>query len=54
MTNPNLKTREQVSTTIEIKLIAKLRKLSATTRIDMSKLFDEAVTDLLKKYEVKK
>lgn len=42
--------RERFSTSIDPKLINGLRKLSDNTRIPMSKLLDEAIEDLLIKY----
>jgi predicted DNA-binding protein len=45
-----LTTRDQYSTTIDKELLKKLRELSKKTRIDQSKLLDEAIEDLLKKY----
>jgi len=46
-----LKNRSRFSTTIDIELDSKLKKLSEITRIPTSKLVDEALEDLIKKYE---
>ena len=51
--NPRLKNREQFTTSARPELLEGLRKLSAETRITMSLLIDEALEDLLKKYEEK-
>lgn len=45
--------RVPYSTKIDSELKDKLMKLSETTRIPQSKLLDEALSDLLKKYEEK-
>lgn len=46
------RTREQWSTAVDKELLAKLRQLSADTRIPTSRLTDEAIEDLLVKYNV--
>lgn len=46
------RTREQWSTAVDKELLAKLRQLSADTRIPTSRLADEAIEDLLVKYNV--
>ena len=46
------RTREQWSTAVDKELLAKLRKLSADTRIPTTRLTDEAIEDLLVKYNV--
>ena len=51
--NQRLKTRTPISTAIETKLFLDLKELSISTRIPLSKLLDEAITDLLKKFEDK-
>jgi predicted DNA-binding protein len=48
--NRGLKTRKNVATTIDIELSNKLDELSKETRIPKSKLIDEAIEDLLKKF----
>lgn len=45
-------TREAFSTKIDIQLKAKLIQLSAVTRIPQSRLVDEAIEDLLTKYNI--
>jgi hypothetical protein len=46
-----LKTRKQVSTTVDISLWEELQALSKNTRVPVSKYLDEAIVDLLKKYQ---
>jgi hypothetical protein len=46
-----LKTRKQVSTTVDIRLWEELQGLSKNTRVPVSKYLDEAIVDLLKKYQ---
>lgn len=46
-----LKTRAPLSNSIDKELKIKLKELSDKTRIDQSKLLDEALEDLFKKYE---
>lgn len=46
--------RVQYSTKIDSELKTKLIALSVSSRIPQSKLIDEAVEDLLKKYEKEK
>lgn len=46
-----LKNRERFGVAVDKELLAGLRKLSEQTRIPASKLVDEAIADLLKKYE---
>lgn len=48
-----LKNRRRFTSTLKIELLEALRTLSKTTRIDMSRYLDEAVEDLLKKYDIK-
>lgn len=45
-----LKNRKKVGTTIRLDLLDNLQKLSKNTKIDISKLIDEAIEDLLNKY----
>jgi post-segregation antitoxin (ccd killing protein) len=48
--NSRLKNREPFTTTVRPDLVEALRRLSDETRINMSRLVDEALEDLLKKY----
>jgi len=50
MSDRGLKNRTPISSTIEIRLYEQLDKLTQQTRIPKSKLLDEAIQDLLKKY----
>ena len=43
----DLTTRKRITTTLNKELVKKLDELSKETRIPKSKLFDEAVKDLL-------
>lgn len=45
-----LKNRDPFNSTIEPKLLVLLNQLSKDSRIPKTKLTDEAITDLLKKY----
>jgi len=45
------KPREPYATKLKYGLKAKMVKLSEKTRINQSKLMDEAIEDLLKKYD---
>lgn len=45
-----LRWRIRVTTSLDKELWDKFKKLSAETRIPISKLFDEAIEDALKKY----
>jgi mRNA-degrading endonuclease RelE of RelBE toxin-antitoxin system len=47
-----LKNRARLSSTIDKNLFKKIKKLSEKTRIPVSRLLDEALEDLFKKYEV--
>ncbi len=47
------RTRKSWTTTIYADLFMKLKELSETTRIPVSKLTDEAIEDLIKKYASK-
>jgi len=47
-----LKNRERFGVAIDKELLEGLRKLSTDTRIPASKLLDEAIEDLLKKYDL--
>ena len=46
--------REKISNSVEKELYAKLKKLSAETRIPISKFLDEAIEDLLIKHSAEK
>ena len=48
----DLKYRKRVTTSIDKELYAAFRALSDKTRVNQSKLFDEALIDLLRKYDV--
>jgi hypothetical protein len=48
----DLKHRTRITTSIKNELFDAMKKLSETTRIPQSKLFDEALEDLFKKYEI--
>ena len=45
--------RERIATAIDKELSQKIRELSKSTRIPLSRLLDEAIADLLKKFEPK-
>ena len=45
-----LKYRKRVTTSIDIKLYEAFKAFSEKSRINQSKLFDEALADLLRKY----
>lgn len=47
----DLKTRTRIGNTLDTHLLAKLKQLSISTRIPMSRLLDEAVGDLIQKHE---
>lgn len=44
-----LTNRERISTSIDKELYRKLKKLSEKTKVPISRLFDEAIEDLLNK-----
>lgn len=46
----SLKTRNRISSTVNIELNNNLKQLSSDTRIPISRLLDEAIEDLLKKH----
>lgn len=46
----DLKNRKHYGVTVDIKILAKFRELSDATRIPQSRLMDEALEDLIKKY----
>jgi len=43
--------RKRFTTTLDNKLLTALHKMSEDTRINISKLIDEAIEDLLKKHK---
>jgi hypothetical protein len=43
--------RGRYTTTLDLGLIKKIKELSDKTRVPQSKLLDEAIEDLLRKYE---
>lgn len=53
MENRGLKTRTAFSNAIDSNLCDQLKRLSKQTRIPQSKLLDEAISDLLRKYKSK-
>lgn len=46
----NLKNRVPISSSVDREAWEKLKELSTKTRINVSKLLDEAINDLLKKH----
>lgn len=48
-----LKNRTRIGSAIDTELYNKLKKLSETTRIPISKLLDEAIENLLSKHNQK-
>lgn len=54
MPEPYLKYRKRFTSSLKNELVPLFDKLSADTRIPKSRLLDEAIEDLLKKYEAKK
>lgn len=46
-----LKNRVRYTTSLDKELLRKLKKLSEQTRIPQSRLIDEAIEDILKKYQ---
>ena len=52
--NNGLTNRTQFTTSTKNELYIKYKELSEETRIPATKLLDEALTDLLKKYKKKK
>lgn len=48
----DLRNRERFGVAVDKKLLEGLRKLSKETRIPASKLTDEALEDLMKKYNI--
>lgn len=47
----DLKNRTRIGNTVDNELLKKFKELSESSRIPMSKLLDEAIIDLIKKYE---
>lgn len=54
MSEAILKNRTRFTSSLKNELIDEFNKLSEKTRIPKSRLLDEAIEDLLKKYENKK
>lgn len=50
----SLKNRVRIGSAIDKELYNQLKKLSTSTRINMSRLLDEAIDDLINKYEQNK
>lgn len=48
-----LKNRKKLGSAVDIDLYMKLKKLSSKTKINQSRLLDEALEDLFKKYSKK-
>jgi len=46
----DLKNRTRIGNTVNNKLLEQFKQLSKDTKIPMSKLLDEAISDLLNKY----
>lgn len=46
-----LKSRSKYSTNVDKELLTKFKELAEETRIPATKLLDEAIEDLLKKYK---
>lgn len=53
MSNKNLKNRSSFGSTLDNNLYKKFDELHQKTKIPKSKLFDEAIKDLLEKYNNK-
>lgn len=51
MKTSDLKTRDRFSSTLDKEINEKFQQLTEKTRITKSKLLDEAIRDLVKKYE---
>ncbi len=51
MALPHLKTRSRLTTSLRTDLAAALDRMSENSRISKTRLLDEAVEDLLKKYD---
>lgn len=47
----DLTTRTRIGNTINTELLKEFKQLSKDTKIPMSRLLDEAIEDLLKKYK---
>ncbi|MCC3359674.1 ribbon-helix-helix domain-containing protein [Bacillus sp. REN16] len=47
----DLKTRTRIGNTLDTALLHKLKELSKSTRIPMSRLLDEAIEDLIQKHK---
>ena len=53
MAEPFLKYRKRFTSSLKNELVPQFDALSAATRVPKSRLLDEAIEDLLKKYNVK-
>ncbi|MCI9415334.1 MAG: ribbon-helix-helix domain-containing protein [Clostridiales bacterium] len=51
MSDSHLKTRGRLTTTIDNEILAGLKKLTAETQVPITRLLDEAILDLLVKYD---
>lgn len=49
----DLKNRKRIGTSIDLEVWVSFEKLAEKTKIPKSKLFDEALKDIVKKYETK-
>lgn len=47
----DLKTRTRIGNTVNTELLKEFKQLSKDTKIPMSRLLDEAIENLLKKYK---
>ena len=52
-TSLDLKNRKRIGTSINLEIWDSFEKLAEKTKIPKSKLFDEALKDIVKKYEPK-
>jgi hypothetical protein len=53
MVKPVLTTRTPISSTVDKEIWQQFQELSKQTRIPASKLLDEAIGDLIRKYQTK-
>lgn len=51
MSDSHLKTRGRLTTTVDNEILAGLKKLTAETQVPITRLLDEAIIDLLVKYD---
>ena len=54
MNNRGLKNRTAIANAVDTNIMIKFKELSINTKIPMSKLLDEALEDIIKKYEAPK